>query len=69
MKQLSMHSHIYFPKQDIKSMSPALQADSLPLSHWGSPNNKSMVVDIRQIYELKKIKLRPKHVSKLFSNF
>ena len=25
------------PSQGIKPMSPALQVDSLPLSHWGSP--------------------------------
>ena len=27
------------PKPGIKPRSPALQADSLPLSHWGSPGN------------------------------
>jgi len=28
------------PNPEIEPTSPALQADSLPWSHWGSPNKK-----------------------------
>jgi len=33
-----MSSSGYLPDPGVEHRSPALQVDSLPLSHWGSPN-------------------------------
>ena len=37
------------PKAGIKPTSPALQADSLPLSHQGSPSSRSQGPDLQRV--------------------
>ena len=38
LEWVAMSSSGYLPDPGVEHRSPALQVDSLPLSHWGSPN-------------------------------